>query len=668
MKKKDLVYFLLFFCLGFFYAVFKTHYFPENHIKNLHFEERSDFIVYVTGMVEETEDKIYFDGNLISIENSKEKITNVKGKIRVTIVKNIGLNVKYGDVLKIKGILREPMGPKSRGDFDYKKFLRYKSVYYTLYAKEKDVELLGEKTPNYFLKFSYNLKEKLVHIIYLTLPEEEAKVLEGIMLGNYRILPEEINDYFKRTGTAHILAVSGMNVGLIALLVFLILKLLNFSRKISAIITLIIITAFAIITGADPSIVRATFMAYVVLIGYVIEYDSDLMNSLSIAGFFILLINPFELFMVSFQLSFLATFGIIYYGGYASKKFPRIPGWLSETLLTTFTSQIFIFPVMANTFHQVSVISFIANFFIVPISSIITILGFVLWIIGSISVKFAVFLGATIWFMIKIMIVIVKILSTIPFAAISVKSMNFVFLFLYYIFFIVLPHNDVDVFIKKVSLKKVTGFIIGVMFFFHLCIPADDSYVYFPDIKNMAATFVKTKNNKKILFIGCDKEDNAKEIRNSVILFLKKQGINILDYLVLFSINAEQNYKIVTNNFFVKTILSDRYVNDKKVRLISSGDNFYVDKNTYLSFYNGYAEINVKDKTFVFSGYLNDELLNSKDRIIFSCCYDVKKLKFIKPEENMIIINSSISGRYYKTKIPPHIWDINKNGGKIFEF
>ncbi len=667
-NNKTIIFFILFFLLGFLYSIYKINYLPENHIKKLHYYTNGNFTIHITEMVEETEDKIYFNGNIISIENEKQKITNIHGKIRVTIAKNLGIKVRYGDIVKINGILHTHIQPKSKDDFNYKEFLKYKSIYNTLYAKEKDVAVVGNKTPNYFLKFSYEVKEKLTYIIYSSLPEEEAKVLEGIMLGNYKVLPEEINNYFKRTGTAHILAVSGMNVGIIALLIFLILKLLYFSRKISALITLIFISVFAAITGADPSIIRATFMAYVVLIGYIIEYDSDLSNSLAVAGFFILLINPFELFSVSFQLSFLATFGIIYYGGYISKNFPDYPKWLSEILFTTITSQIFIIPVMANTFHQVSIISVVANFFIVPVSSVITILGFVLWISGIISLKISVLLGASIWILIKLMIFIVKILSSIPFAAISVKSMNFIFLFLYYLFFIILPHNDIDIFIKKLSLKKAIAGIIVILFIFHLCIPEKNSYIYFPETKKIGTIFVKTQNNIKILLIGCDGTTQLKEISNKIILYLKKQGINILDYLILYSINNKQNYEIIKNNFYVRNILSDRYFDDKNVGFIANNSNFNIDKNINLSFYNNYLEMNLNNKIIIFSGYLNDELLNSKDTIIFSCCYDIKKLQTVKLQENTIIINSSIIKNYYRIKTPEKLWDINKDGEKMIYF
>lgn len=660
-KNRELIYFILFFCFGYFYGGFKLNYFPENHIKKLNYINKANFIIHITEKVEETEDKIYFNGHIISIEDKAEKISDIKGKIRVTVVKDFGIKVKYGDILKINGVLQEPFKPKSKEDFNYKKFLNYKSIYYTLHVKEKDIEIIGRRIPNCFYYFSYKLKEKLINIIYSTLPVEEGKVLEGIMLGNYRVLPEEINDYFKRTGTAHILAVSGMNVGLIALFVFMILKLLNFSTKLRAIVTLFFITIFAIITGADPSIIRATFMAYVILLGYVIEYDSDLLNSLAVAGFFILLINPFELFSVSFQLSFFATFGIIYYSGYISKIIPNLPKWLSEIIFTTWTSQIFIIPIMANTFHQISLISFLANFFIVPISSIITILGFVLWIIGLVSMNLAIFFGATIWLLIKIMVLIVKILSSIPFAAISVKSMNIIFLFLYYLFFIILPHNDIDIYINKISFKKTLLFILFIMSFFYFYIPKKDCYIYFPEIKNIGAMIIKTENNKKILLLGCDRGKNLKEIKNKIILFLKKQGINILDYLILFSVKEKNNYEIIRNNFFVRNILSDRDMDN-------SNSNFYIDKDVYVFFNGYYVELDIKDNTFIFSKYLNDELLNSKKRIIFSCCIDIKQLNTKQLKNFLIIINSSMNQTYYKIKLPPYIWDVNKNGGKSFYF
>jgi|DewCreStandDraft_4_1066084.scaffolds.fasta_scaffold01070_1 competence protein ComEC len=665
-KYKDLIYFIIIFCVGFFYCFFRLNYIPPNHIKKTNYEGKNFFTFYVKDAIENTEDKIYFNGDLISIENNKEKFSNLRGKIRIIIKKNLGIKIKYGDIVKIKGTLKEPEEAENNDDFNYKKFLKYKSIYYIFYAKEQDVEKTGNKIPNYFYYFSYELKEKLLNIIYSSLPEEEAKILEGIMLGNYRVLPEEINDYFKKTGTAHILAVSGMNVGLIALIVFLILKLMHFSRKVSAFITLIFITVFAIITGADPSIIRATFMAYVVLIGYLIEYDSDLLNSLAIAGFFILLFNPAELFSVSFQLSFLATFGIIYYSGFISNHFSNISRQLSEVIFTTFTSQIFIIPVMVNTFHQISLISVVANFFIVPISSIITILGFILWIIGLISHHIALFFGASIFILIKAMVFIVKILSSIPFAAISVKSINFVFLFFYYLFFIILPHKDIDIYFQNFSVKKIIGFVLLIIFIINLCIYKKESYIYFPAIKSTAAVFIKTKNNKKIFLIGCGRDKNIKEIKNNMVLYLKKYGINIIDYLILFNLKNQDNYKIIKNNFYIKKILSNTYFDDKDIKIIPDNTNISVDKDVFLSFCSNYLEIYLKNKILVFASYLNDDFKDSKDKIIFPCCYDFKTIQNFK--QNNIIINTSLIEKYYKIKIPDYIWDINKQGEKMLKF
>lgn len=667
-KNRNFIFFFLIFCAGFFYSFFKISYIPKNHIKNLNSEKDGIYFIHVTEMVEETEDRIYFNADVISIEYKNEKILNVKGKIRVTIFKNLGIKIKYGDILKIKGDLQEPPEAKSKDEFNYRKFLRYKSIYYILYAKEKDVEFAGNKTSNYFLKFSYNLKEKLIYIIYSSLPLAEAKVLEGIMLGNYRILPEEINEHFKRTGTAHILAVSGMNVGIIALIIFLILKLFKFHRKVSAIITLIFITVFAIITGADPSIIRATFMAYVILLGYIIEYEGDLLNSLAIAGFFILLVNPFELFSVSFQLSFLATFGIIYYTDFITKIFPYVTKWISEIVFATITSQIFIIPVMINTFHQVSLISVIANFFIVPVSGVVTILGFVLWILGIFSVKISVLLGGSIWLLIKIMIFIVKFLSLIPYAAISVKTINSIMLFLYYLFFVILPHNDIDIYIKKVSLKKITAISLIILFFLHLFMTKKDSYIYFPDIKNIGAAFIKTQNNKKILLIGCCGSNEVKEIKNKIVLYLRKQGINILDYLVIFYVEGRENYEIIKNNFFVKNIISNNYFDDKKIIIIENNSNFNIDKNVYLSFHKDYFEFNNKNKTFIFSGYLNNDFSDSGNKIIFSCYFDNKILEKLNLQNNIVIVNTSIIKKYYKIKIPSYIWDIQRDGRKTLFF
>ena len=239
--------------------------------------------------------------------------------------------------------------------------------------------------------------------------------------------------------------------------------MLRVKRKAAAAITLVFITAFAVITGAGASIVRATIMAYVVLIGLMLERDIEIYNSLAIAALLILFFNPADLYDAGFQLSFLATLGLVYYAEWISGFFPQVPDQVKETVCATIAAQVFLTPVMACTFHQVSVISLLANFFVVPLSGIISILGFVMWMLGTVSLAAARIFGGSIWALIKTMKFVVDVMAAVPYAAVSVKTLPAAITILYYVFFLILPYRDIDVRIWKISGKAALGAVLLIL-------------------------------------------------------------------------------------------------------------------------------------------------------------------------------------------------------------
>ncbi|MCE5300117.1 MAG: competence protein ComEC family protein [Spirochaetia bacterium] len=578
LMKKQSILPVIFCALGYFVFSLHMNRFPPNHIKNLDNlpGDVKRVTLLVSDMPEENEERIYFTGEVRALGYKTYEKIGLSGRVRVTIEKDFGFKPAYGDILEIRGKPVKPRPPGNPGEFDYPAFLRYQKVYYTLYARDTAVVKTGQGRVNPFFRLSYTLKQKLVEVIYSCLPREEAKVLEGLMLGNKRTISDEIYDEFKTTGTAHILAVSGMNVGLIALFVFLLLKIFGAPRKVCAAITMVLLLFFAIITGLDASIVRATIMSFVVLFGYLIERDSDVINSLAIAALFILLVNPADLFGAGFQLSFLATLGLVYFDGRAKEVFKKAPAQAVSLIAPTLTAQFFIVPVMANTFHQVSLISIIANLFVAPVSGAITILGFAMWVVGSVSVEAGRIFGAPIWVLIKAMIWTVDVLAKVPYAAISVRTIPVAPAVLYYMLFILLPHKDImqsqilnhksqnkknteettDTYRagyepdRGIKLKTVLWCVLAVWFVFHLLWPGKPG-VYVLAAGGINAAFIQDKDGKKTVMLGCDNGEEAAGTGSVVVPFLRYMGINSIDTLMTAEITGEANLEKIRRNIRV---------------------------------------------------------------------------------------------------------------------
>ncbi len=665
IKRDDKFMWLLFACLGMLLFSFQNSYFAPNNLKNF---KNPEAIKSITASVisdpESNGERAYFYAEVISLRGKEGDFENVDGKIRVTLEKSLGFIPEYGDVVVIKGKLRAPEGPKNPGEFDYQKYLALKQVYYTVYAKDSACEKTGANRGNWFFRMSYKAKERLVSLIYSSLPETEAKILDGLMLGNQRAIPDDTYDKFKITGTVHILAVSGMNVGLIAFFVFLLLKLLKVNRKICALITIILITGFMIITGAGASIIRATIMSYFILFGIIIERDVDVYSSLSAAALLILLFNPSDLFDAGFQMSFLATAGIVYFMEWANTFFPKMPEWIRLTLVTTLSAQIFLTPVMINTFHQLSLISVLANMVIVPLSGTISIIGYAMWLFGLVSAAAAKIFGASIWVLVKLMMLIVDGMVLVPYAAISIKTLPWLFTAAYYMLFMSLPHRDVEVKVRGISLKYVLCGVLCFWFVLHVAVPAKAA-LYCPSTKGINAVFIQTKDNKKILLLANDSFRSKTAVKNSVVPFLRNLGINNIDTLITYALTEKGNADALMRNFRVKSVYADRASSGpfKNPGLIEGEFYFKEGKGTFINLNQDRADITSGESEFVFVKNTDPDALKRQGTTVYLCGYDADTaVKFA--ENNMCVVNSDNSGMFRRPKTAEirNVWDTAESG------
>jgi len=653
-KKADWAILSLFFILGMLYYAVYTGYFPGNHIKK-YIEGNGNYINSVDVVVDEdpalSGNRLYFSAELISAFENGKKIENISGKVRVTLERKMGEDIEYGDVLHITGQLRAPEGIKNEGEFDYKKYLENRKIYYTIYAKQDNVIKTGRTIKNYFYYFSCKIKHRLIEIIYKSMPYEQAEIADGILLGNERTIPYDVYDKFNATGTVHILAVSGLKVGLVAAFIFLVLKLFRVKRKISAIITVVIITVFTVITGMPASAVRATIMSYAVLLCLAMERDSDIYTSLAVAAMAILLFKPVDLFDLGFQLSFLATFGIIYCNEYFMGFMKKLPVYIAEPLAITFTAQVFIVPALAGTFHMVSLVSVAANFLIVPITSLIIMLGLVMWFFGVFSLALAKIFGASLWLLVKAMMLAVDLLSSVPYAAISMKSFSAAFVILYFVFFLVLPNNDIDMKIKKISLKAVLGIILLLSAVMHIFYAGSGLRFYGLDTRGLNAGFVKTTDNKKILILCGSEKSRAGAglygVRNTIIPFLKSEGINNIDYLVLLSAVPDTEY--INRNFRVY-----RTIYGHGIMLEKPGNDTIIEVNT-----NG-VNINCGGKNIVFSRYFERGARYEQNSVMYICS-SPQDAKIELAGDSVYMLNSA-NLQNYKPIHGSNIIDLLKTG------
>ena len=235
----------------------------------------------------------------------------VKAKLLVHFREPVPLH--YGDQLELRGILRRPQGLRNPGGFDYRGYLARRQVFGILYP-DRELEIGATGQSGFpLLRWTENMRRRVERVIDSAYHKHPAhvEILKGMLLGKRGGIEETTIDAFRNSGSLHILAVSGLHVGLIAGVFFL-----CFSRlpaKATCTLTILAVILYACIVGFRPSVFRASTMVVLFLIGSIINRDVDRFNLLAVAALILLLINPMQLWDVGFQLSFAAVASILFF-------------------------------------------------------------------------------------------------------------------------------------------------------------------------------------------------------------------------------------------------------------------------------------------------------------------------------------------------------------------
>ena len=299
----------------------------------------------------------------------------------VSLLLPAGFDIQYGDRLELIGELSKTFKNES---LITKSSLAQKKVFTQMAFP--DVEVLSYGNGNSVLDFIYRLRERAHVIIFNLMPFPESAVLSGILLGIESEIPEYLWDSYQASGTLHIIAISGFNITIIALLSFHVLRfLLGWKWALPS--TISVILFYTLLVGADPPVVRAAIMGMLALIARQIGRRSVGIHTLVLAALVMLIGNPFLLWSISFQLSFLATLALL-------TIVDPVDGWIKSCfekhfsvltvqiimsvvsiLITTFSATLVIFPILFKMNPEFSTVSLIANFLITSFQPAIMIVG-----------------------------------------------------------------------------------------------------------------------------------------------------------------------------------------------------------------------------------------------------------------------------------------------------
>lgn len=295
--------------------------------------------------------------------------------------------LSMGDTADFVGTITEPenFAGEYGKVFDYKNYLRSKDIFFIV----KNAKLSNMQKQNEFslghrpmgeavLKILDNIKNQFENNLEKTIHEPAVSLVEGMIVGDKGAMTKSDSDSFRKSGLIHMVVLSGYNISVVSAFVLAILRRLG--RKTSLVSASVIIILFVLMTGASATAVRAGVMGTLVLLGNLARRKIDVLRLLSFAGIFMTVISPLSaLYDPSFQLSFLATFGLIAFGPWASSKLTLITEkyGLREVVSATVGSQIMTLPYLAYSVGAVSVVSLFANVLVLPLAPFLMFFGFI---------------------------------------------------------------------------------------------------------------------------------------------------------------------------------------------------------------------------------------------------------------------------------------------------
>ena len=394
----------------FMWRQFENESYLESHIE----EE----VLFEGMIVEETQDTETAQKIIVDISRIADR--SPEHKIKVIISAPFYPRFEYGDYVSVLGIVKKPEAFESNGrSFDYPSFLAKDRIYYKVNSPTVTVIAHDKGSPVTAILFK--IKRSFVKHIESVVPRPESSLLGGYLVEGKQSLSKNLQEEFKTVGVIHTVALSGYNVTVIVQGVMKLLSFLTLRFQLIGGAGAIIL--FTVMTGASATVVRAAIMALVAMSGQALGRSYNVFRALVLAAFVMTVWNPMTLvFDPSFQLSFLATLGLIFLSPIIT---PRL-AWISEkfklreTITSTLSAQLAVLPFILYSSGSLSIVALPANIIILPQLPFTMFLGgltgFLSFISNTISIPFA----GIVYLMLHIQLGLVHFFSRMPFAAISV--------------------------------------------------------------------------------------------------------------------------------------------------------------------------------------------------------------------------------------------------------
>ena len=381
--------------------------------------------VEVTGIITDAPDIRLSSQHLIFTPDS------VDTDILLTVPRDT--DISYGDKLKITGILKEPENfiTSAGKEFNYKRYLANQNIYFII--KNPDIEIISQNNGNILKSYLFKLRNSFVKNIGKVILPPESDLASGLILGVRGGFDSDTRDEFISTGTIHIIALSGYNVTIVAEWIMKIFKIF-FSQFVSIVFGIIVIILFIMMAGASSTSIRAGIMATIALFARMTGRNYDAGRALFIAALLMIVYDPRVIVDISFELSFLATFGVLFIT-------PKVINWvkfipmkfgLRELFATTIAATLSVLPILLYSTGILSLVSLPANILILSFIPVTMLFSFLVGIFGFITPILSFPFGFVAHLLLSYILFIIHFFASLSFASIIVPSFSIIFVIIIY--------------------------------------------------------------------------------------------------------------------------------------------------------------------------------------------------------------------------------------------
>lgn len=543
-------------------------------------DKRMDFIGRVTKVIHSDDNEGKYIVNIISDGN-----TEINESIMLKVIDSGKLEL--GDLFQFNGVLKIPMENTNPKLFNYRLYLLTHKIHTSMSIKDYSIYKIDKGDKSIYYRLINSTTNDLTNLFDKYLSQKNRDLILGIILGNSNLLDEGELTLYRNLGLAHILAVSGLHIGIISGFLIFLFSRLGIKRGYNYILTLSIIWIYAILIGYSPSTLRACLMISILFLANLSHEPYDSLNTVFLSMFILLIFNPFYLFSVSFQLSFLATISIILITPKVLQWFYPLKGKLVNSLSGIIAVNIGLFPISAYYFNSLPVLGVLANLITIPLLSISLIIG-MLMIIFNYLLPFANLpLGIILNLLLNLNSIILKLLGDLPMISLSIFSPEVSTIALYYIL-LSMAFGFINLRYIDMKIKKMLFYYLLVILLITTISTSFDENIeiHFIDVGQGDSILIHTKESNYLIDTGGSFNDEYDIGKNITLPYLLKNGIKKLDGIIIthFDSDHSQGLEVLANNIKVKSLYASYVPEDSKyiINTLNDLNKIILDRNTTL--------------------------------------------------------------------------------------